>query len=335
MRITVLMHEDLIPPEEKSSKSLLESASWKTEYDVMTHLKKMGHEVKALGVGYELGVIRTHLYEFEPHLIFNLLEEFRGQALFDYYIVAYLELMSAKYTGCNPRGLLLARDKALGKKILRYHRIATPDFFVFQKGKRFHLKRNLRYPLFVKTLNEEASLGIAQTSVVTNEKALRERIEYIFEKYQTDVLVENYIEGREFYVSLIGNTRVEVLPLVELDFGNVSDKGYPIATRKVKWDIEYREQNRIIVQSPKDLPSSVEQKIKHLSQRAYRCLDMSGYGRLDLRMSPDGEVYVIEANPNPDIGYGDEFHKSAELAGLTYEKLLQKIVQLGSGRKQL
>ncbi len=323
------MHEDLIPPEKKGSRQEWESAPWKTEYDVTSHLKKLGHEVLSLGVGSELGGIRHQLHHFKPHIVFNLLEEFRGEAFFDYHIVAYLELMQAKYTGCNPRGLLLARDKALGKKILKYHRIPTPDFHVFKKTKRLKIPKGIKFPIFVKTLNEEASLGISQDSVVHDEKALRARIEFLFEKLGTDVIAESYIEGREFYVSIMGNERLDVFPMVELEFGNMGEKSYPIATRKVKWDLAYREKYGVKVQAPKDLSPELEAKIYSVCKRAYRSLDLTGYARMDLRVTKDGGVYLIEANPNPDIGFEDEFHKSGELKGLDYEQIMQRVLKLG------
>lgn len=329
MRVLVLMHEDLIPPESRGSKEEWEKAAWKTEFDVLSHLKAMGHEAVPLGVGSELGVIRTELHHFKPHIVFNLLEEFRGQAFFDYHIVAYLELMQAKYTGCNPRGLLLSRDKALGKKILKYHRISTPDFQVFRRSQKLKVPKALKYPLFVKTLNEEASLGIAQGSVVETEKALRERVEYLFEQFQTDVIAETYVDGREFYVSVIGNDRLQTFPLVELEFGTVGENSYPIATRKVKWDLAYRKKHGVLIRPPKDLEPDLEKKIYTLCKRAYRALDLSGYARMDLRVSSAGTVHLIEANPNPDIGFGDEFHKSAELNGWDYPRMLQKLLNLG------
>lgn len=329
MRVLVIMHMSLIPPEKRGSKEEWEKAPWKTEFDVMNCLRDMGHEVMALGVDGDLGGIRSQLHHFKPHVVFNLLEEFKGEAFFDYHIVAYLELMGFKYTGCNPRGLLLSRDKALGKKILKYHRVPTPDFHVFKKNKVVKVSKSMRFPLFVKTLNEEASLGISQDSVVTDPKALKERVEYLIETYGTDVIAETYVDGREFYVSLMGNERVQAFPIVELDFGSISERTHPIATRKIKWDLAYRKKHGIDVKQPKNLGAELERKIIGVCKRAYKCLDLSGYARMDLRVTDEGNIYLIEANPNPDIGFGDEFHKSGELAGFDYEKIIQKTLSLG------
>jgi D-alanine-D-alanine ligase len=201
---------------------------------------------------------------------------------------------------------------------------------VFKKNKAIRVPKGLRYPLFVKTLNEEASLGIAQGSVAEDEASLTARVRHIFEKYDTDVIAESYIEGREFYVSLMGNERLEVFPMVELEFGKVAEHGYPIASRKVKWDLAYRDKYGVKVKAPRDLPPALEARIYSVCKRAYRCLDLSGYARMDLRVTPEGKIYLIEANPNPDVGYEDEFHKSGELKGLSYEKILQRILRLGS-----
>lgn len=325
----MIMHESLIPPEKKGSKEEWEKAPWKTEYDVMSCLRELGHEVVALGVDADLGGLRSQLHNFKPNIVFNLLEEFKGEAFFDYHIVAYLELMGAKYTGCNPRGLLLSRDKALGKKILKYHRVPTPDFHVFKKDKIVRVNKQMKFPLFVKTLNEEASLGISQDSVVVDAKSLKNRVEYLIESFGTDVIAESYIDGREFYVSIMGNDRLQAFPIVELEFGKISERSHPIATRKVKWDLAYRKKYGIEVKAPTNLSVELEKKIMSVCKRAYKSLDLSGYARMDLRVTPEGAVYLIEANPNPDVGYGDEFHKSGELQGLSYDKIIQRILKLG------
>ncbi|MCB0412456.1 MAG: hypothetical protein KDD22_08015 [Bdellovibrionales bacterium] len=329
MKVSVLLHEDLVPPEETLKPSELEERPYKTEYNVLQSLRQMGHKVNVVGVKEELSVIRTHIREHSPNIIFNLLEEFRGEAFFDYHIVAYLELLGIKYTGCNPRGLLLARDKALGKKVLKYHRIPTPEFTVFRQGKSFKISKRLKYPLFVKTLNEEASLGISQESVVSNEKMLSERIEFLFETYGTDVIAETYIDGREFYVGMMGNDRLQSFPVLELSFGKLSEDSHAIATRKIKWDLKYRRKNNIEVVSPKELSNSWVEKMQKVSKKAYRALELSGCARMDLRITEQGDVFLIEANPNPDIGEGEEFHQAAELAGWSYSEMLEKLINLG------
>lgn len=308
---------------------MVDEADWKTEYEVIQALKSKGHKVKVLGVRSDLNVIRTETFQFQPKIVFNLLEEFAGEALMDQNVVSYLELIKTKYTGSNPRGLILARDKGLSKKILTYHRIPTPRFWVFKLNNKIKVSKKIQYPLFVKTLNEEASLGITQDSIVRNEDQLRERIDYFFKNYQTDVIAETYIEGREFYVAMMGHSRLTTFPIWELFFDKTSDRVPKIATSKVKWDFNYRKKYKIHTGPAKDLEEQTQQKIYQICKKAYRALEISGYARVDLRMDDQGQVYIIEVNPNPDIGDNEDFAAAAAKSGLSYPELLQKIIHLG------
>ncbi len=329
LRILVLVHEDLIPPASMEGYPDEEIVQWKTEYDVVTTLKDLGHDVRVLGVRADLGVIRTALLEFEPHIAFNLLEEFHDNPLYDHHVAGYLELMKQTYTGCNPRGLLIAHDKALSKKILSFHRVRVPRFAVYPRGSKPRLSKKLRFPLIVKSLYEEGSYGISQASIVrTGEKCL-ERIAYLHEKLRTPAIVEEFVEGRELYLSILGNRRAEVLPILELEFGNLPEGTHRIATSKVKWDWKYQEARKIELKVPTDLDEVLVRQLKRLGRRIYRVLDLTGYARIDLRLNDDGEVYVLEANANPDIGFGEELSVAAEAVGIRYEQLLQKIVNLG------
>ena len=329
LKILVLVHEDLIPPATLKGYADTEIVHWKTEYDVVTTLKQLGHEILVLGVRADLGVIREALLEFKPDIAFNLLEEFQDNPLYDHHVPGYLELMQQCYTGCNPRGLLIAHDKALSKKILSYHRIRVPKFAVFPRGRKPRLPKKLRFPLIVKSLVEEGSYGISQASIVHSAEKCLERIEYLHEKLRAPAIVEEFVEGRELYLSIIGNQRVEVLPLVELAFGNLPEGTYPIATSKVKWDWKYQQEREIELKLPTDLDEATLRKLKRLGRRIYRVLDLTGYARIDLRLHENGEVYVLEANANPDIAYGEELSVAGEAVGISYQQLLQKIVNLG------
>ena len=189
-----------------------------------------------MGLSDSLSELRRAITEWKPSIVFNLLEEFDGIVTYDQHVVAFLELMHQPYTGCNPRGMLLSRDKVLSKQLLSYHRVPTPQFMVFPRGKKARIPKNLRFPLFVKSSTEDASLGIAQASVVTDSKQLTERIAFIHEQTHSDALVEEYIEGRELYVGVMGNDRLKVLPVWEMSFGSLPENLPAIATRKVKWD---------------------------------------------------------------------------------------------------
>lgn len=329
LRVLVLMHEDLVPPEDISGLSRKEIAPWKAEYDVSAGLEHLGHEVRPIGLKNELGVLREAIQSWQPQVCFNLLEEFHGVAIYDQYVVAYLELLRQAYTGCNPRGLMLAHDKALAKQILSYHRIRVPAFGVFPIGKVVRRPRRLKFPLIVKSISEEGSVGIAQASLVYNDEKLSERVQFIHEQLHTDAIAEEFIEGRELYVGVMGNQRLETLPIWEMYFDKMPDELVRIATAKVKWDPEYQKRHGIKTAAAKDLSPEITNRINHLCKRVYRALTLSGYARMDLRLSDDGHVYLIEANPNPNLEYGEDFAESAETADMRYEDLLNRIIGLG------
>ena len=329
LRVIVLVDESLVPPESMDGYTYEEILEWKSEFDVVTTLRELGHETEPLGVSDDLGVIRQALLEFQPHVVFNLLEEFHGVAIYDQNIVSYLELMRQPYTGCNPRGLLLAHDKALAKMLLHHHRIRTPRFVVFARGRKVKLTKKLRFPLLVKSVVEDASYGISQASIVNTPERLEERVRYIHEQVKTDALVEEFIEGRELYVGVIGNQRLETFPIWELTFENLPPNVANIATRKVKWDPQYQKKVGVKTRQAQDLPPDLEKEIIRLCKRVYRALHLSGYARIDLRLDKNGTPYVLEANPNPDLSYGEDFAESAHAAGVCYEELIQRILNLG------
>lgn len=328
-RVTVLCHEDLIPPLSDEGVDDREYQRWKTEYDVADTLRQLGHDVNVLGVSDDLRPIRRNLDEVKPHVVFNLLMEFRDVGSYQAHIVAYLELLGARFTGCNSRGILLTRDKALCKKILRYHRISTPHFAVFQKDRKVGMHRPLQYPLIVKSVDEEASFGISQASVVHDEEKLRERVEFVHRHVGTDAIAEEYIEGRELTLSVLGNERLTTFPVWELYFERMPEGALPIATERVKFDLAYQEKRGITTDRAKDLPPVLESQIARLGKRIYRILGLSGYARLDLRLTPEGRVFVIEVNSTPDVAESEDFAVAAHAAGLEYPALIQRIVNLG------
>jgi D-alanine-D-alanine ligase len=329
MRILVLMHEDLVPPESLDALSDTRRMAIQTEFDVTTTLKKMRHEVLPLGVASDLGVLRDTLNEFKPKITFNLLEEFHGVAVYDQHVVSYLELMKRSYTGCNPRGLMLAHDKALSKKIMAYHRIPVPHFAVFPLGRKVRRPKQLKFPLLVKSLTEEASEGISQASVVHDDAHLVERAEFIHRQFATDAIAESYIEGRELYDGVLGNRRLQTMPIWELQFSKMPDDLEKIATSKVKWDLNYQKKHGILWGAADNLAPEIAEKVVRICKRAYRSLHLTGYARIDLRLTEDGRVYVLEANPNPDLSQEGELSESAGAMGMNYRELLGNILRLG------
>jgi D-alanine-D-alanine ligase len=282
-----------------------------------------------VGVYDDLAPIRDTILGWQPDIAFMLLEEFHGVVTYDHAIISYLELMRQAYSGCNPRGLLLSKDKALSKKILAYHRILTPRFAVFPRGRTVRRPQRLTYPLFVKSLIEDASLGIAQASIVHDDRALAERVQFVHEQTESDAIAEQYIDGRELYVGVIGNQRLQVFPTWELLFEKAHERVAQIASRRAKWNRKYQTRHGIKTQVAENLPQQVEKQLAHLCKRIYRALSLSGYARMDLRMDREGRVYVIEANANPSLEFGEDFAESAEQAGISFESLLQRILNLG------
>ena len=290
-RILALVHEHLVPPEDTTGVDVRE-AEWKMEYDVTETLREQGHEVYVVGVHDDLVPIRHTIGTFKPQIVFNLMEAFHGITTFDQNVVSYLELLRMPYTGCNPRGLILARDKALSKKLLAYHRIPVPEFTVVRRGQKPTLSRKLQFPLIVKSLFFEASVGISQASVVENEDQLGRRVEFIHESLGTAAIVEQFIDGRELYVGVIGNERLQVFPVWEMSFAKMPENKWKIATERVKWSTKYQQKHGIMTDIA-ELAEGGRERVQHLAKRVYRALDLNGYARIDIRMDEQGRVYVL------------------------------------------
>ena len=327
LKVLALMEKVLVPPDEPGDADL-ETVEWKTEYHVVQALRGLGHEVHCLGVATDLGVIRTGIEEFRPDVVFNLLEDFKDVPIFDQNVVAYLELLDVPYTGCNSRGLMLARDKAITKKILSFHRIPVPEFHVFRMGHAVVRPKRLAFPLIVKSLTKEGSAGISKLSVVDSDQKLKERVALVHKRQHTDAIVERYVDGRELYVGVLGTRRLQVLPVWEMVFQNLSDEAPRIATERVKWDPAYQKKHGIDTVVAQGLPDATVTQIQNLCRRVYRTLELSGYARIDLRLDASGKLYVLEANPNPQIADGEDFAAAALHAGLSYRALVQRLVNL-------
>lgn len=327
----VLVHEDFLVPMSLEGLSPADLDRIKTERNVVETLREIGHEVRQLGVSEDLKPIRDAVQRWKPHIVFNLLEEFQNEAVFDQHIVAYLELLRVPYTGCNPRAMVLARDKALSKKLLTYHRIPVPRFFVVRRGRSVRRARRVEFPLIVKSLLEESSAGIAKASLVRDDENLAARVRFIHERYETDAIVEEFIPGREIYVAVLGNHRLDVLPPRELVIRNSDDGEFMIATEKVKHDARYQKERGVKIVAPR-LDEALARQIVKTSKRIYRTLQLSGYARIDYRIDENGRAYCLEANPNPEIARGEEVASAAQAAGIDYPELLQRILSLGIRR---
>ena len=327
MKIAVVF--DALHPEWTDADYQRELADTKVEeaeYDVARALLANGHDVLMVGIGNELGPLIEQLGAFGPKLVFNGCEAFRGNARHEYAVAAVLEMHGYLHTGSPPTALLVARNKSLTKKVLAYHGIRAPAFAEFHAGEPLVRPSELRFPLIVKPLLEDASVGIAQASVVEDDDSLAERVRFIHEKFTQAAIVEELVEGRELYAGLIGNDKVEVLPLVELTFGEPDTGEHRIATYKAKWDEEYRKRKKIRNVFAKGLADPLTAKISEICITAFHALWLQDYGRVDLRLAHDDEVYVLEVNPNPFLAVENEMADAAEKAGLKYNAFIERIV---------
>ncbi len=330
LRIAVLMHQELVPPESIEGLSAKAIDPFKMELDICTTLQNLGHEIIQVGVEDELAPIRRVLKEAKPHIAFNLLMYFHDAGIYDSAVVAWLELQKQNYTGCNPRGLLVANDKALCKKVLAYHRIRAPRFFTVPRGGKVkNLPKKLNWPLFVKSRSEHSSTGISQASIVHDRDQLESRVAFIHEQVGTGALCEEYIEGRELTIGVLGNKRVEVSPVWEIFMDELPTGVANITTSRVKWDHAYQKKIGLRTGPAVDLSPEKVDEIRRTARRIHKALGLSGYTRIDMRLGVDGRVWILEANPNPDLCFGEDFAEGFETLGYDYSRLIQKIVNLG------
>jgi D-alanine-D-alanine ligase len=307
----------------------LKSEDRKTEANVVAALSKLGHISDHLAIFDNLDLLRQKLERFDPDVIFNLADQFNNNRAFDQNIVSFLEMHHLPFTGCGSTGLTLCKNKGISKKILGYHRIHVPNFVTIARGKRITRPKHLNFPILVKPLKEEASLGISQASFVENDDQFKERVQFIHEKYDNDVIAEEYIDGRELYVAIIGNHRLEAFPIRELVFKEVPPDEPKIATYKAKWDEEYRKRWGLRNQFAQNLDPALVREIQQTCKRIYHLLTIDGYARIDLRVTADNRVYFIEANPNPILAEEEDFAQSASKAGIAYPQLIDRILRLG------
>jgi D-alanine-D-alanine ligase len=328
LKVILLAHDSLVPAGDLKDYSEKQRELRKTEFDVRDAIEALGHDVISIGVSDDLSTIRGAIDAHKPDIAFNLVEEFHGVGHFDQHVVSYLELCQQPYTGCNPRGLTLARDKALTKKILAYHGLKVPEFAIFTKRHPAKRPEGLAFPLFVKSLTEEGSAGISGASIVHDDDKLMERVKFIHRTTDSTALAEQFIEGREIYVGVMGNDRVTVLPPWELEMTKKENGAPLIASDRAKWDPNYQRQFGLKT-GPARLTGKMQTKLTNLSKKIYRLLGMSGYARLDYRVTEDGDAYLLEANPNPQIAKDEDFALSAKHVGIDYPALIEHLIQFG------
>lgn len=329
MRVLVLF--DLAratPPDQQfSAKALRTEEDKPTEADVLLALRRLGHDVETLAVYDNVRDVINRIDTFKPNVVFNLCESFYDERAHEANVPALLELMRVPYTGAGSDALLLCKDKALAKKLLAFHHIRVARFVVSAKESPKRKLARFHFPAFVKPVAEESSDGIAKASLANTEEEALERARFIHERFGCDALIEEYIEGRELYVGVVGNKRLTVLPPREIFFGEPPEPDAPrFATAKAKWDDAYRKKWGIRNGPAAPIPKAVQGRLGAMARRICRVLHLRGVARLDLRLTPEGDWVVIEANPNPSLARGDDFAQSALAAGMDYDTLIARIL---------
>ena len=326
-RVLVLFDTDAEPPATHEYKKELESSD-EAEFDIARALAQRGHQVRLFGFRDDLDALTRGLRAEPADVVFNLSERYRDRSALDYTVAAVLEMLDMPYTGASSEGLMLARDKALTKKVLAYEGIRIPHFMVCRHGSPMQRPSDLRFPLIVKPLDEDASVGIAQASVVRDDHALGERVTFIHDKFDTDAIVEEFIAGRELYIGVMGNDPPVALPPIEMVFATDSTVESRIATFKAKWSVKYRASKGIQNEIAKNLSPEVRQRLAEVALRAYQAAGLRDYGRIDVRLAHDDAIYVVEANPNPYLADGEDLAWAAEEGGHLYPELIEKIAEM-------
>ena len=309
-------------------------------FQVEEALRRVGHEATRLEIATDVAEVVRELAESRPELVFNLTEGFGGKSALDSNVAGLLNLLDLRYTGSSPSGLMLAGDKSLTKKVLSFHGVPTPDFATVYRGA-LDWSHDLQFPLIVKPPQEDASIGVTTRSVVRDVKELLERIDDLQAVYQSPVLVERFIDGREFYVGVLGNAHAEALPVVELDFTGFPPGLPRVASFDAKWSgpedadadpqahPEFAGTKSVF---PEGLDEDLVQRMRQVAIDAFQALRLRDYARIDLRVTEDREVFVIEVNPNCYLEQSGEFARAAAKAGMEHDALIGRIVELAGGR---
>lgn len=317
MKVLLICHKDLIPPRKVVNLDVAEYAPWRTEYYTALALKRLKHTVAYCGLNDSLVPLRRALKKFKPDVAFNLLEEFSGEGLLEHFVVGYLEELGQPVTGNSSLGLILSKNKLAAKALLLAHGIPVP--------------RNRRYPKIVKFLDEESSRGIQDSSIVHSKAEERRQIKNIMKSHEGRIFTEEYIPGRELHVAVFRrDSQFIAAPIWETTFGE--KPGAKIISEKVKWDFDYRHQIGVELKLAENLSANLIREIQEIAIRSCRALELDSYARVDIRLTPSNETYVLEVNPNPDIAEFDEFAECVKSGGTDYEALIEGILQEGLKR---
>ena len=331
LRVVLLFELESNPPKDQQYDELFkkEDVYFKTEVEITAALKTLGHEVIPFGIYNDIEELVQFIKLQKPDIVFNLTEHFNKIHSYDRNIAGLLELLGVSYTGCGPVSLANCRNKAIVKKLLSFHRIKNPAFATYPRGERVSFKKDLHFPVIIKPLTLDSSYGISKASLVENEKDFVERIAFIHEHFGQDALAENFVDGRELFVSLLGEKKLKIFPIRETIYPSNGDDPHAFLTFRAKWDEAYQSKKGIEFVFAKNLDPKTAARIQDTCKRIFRLLQLRGYARIDLRLTPENEIFIIEVNPNPALGKEDEFAQSLMKGGLSYEELIQKILSLG------
>src|SRR5271163_279030 len=321
-------------PVRKPRKKVKKVRKEKTDREeIFEALQKLGHEPSYFEIDGRPQSLHS-LSRCDADLVFNLTESFGGDDTLEMNVVAYVDLLGLRYTGAGPHAIFMSQDKAIPKKIFAFHGIKTPFFATSYRGRIDHA-HDISFPLIVKPSWEDGSIGIDSGSVVKNVKEMMERIQYIQDEFDSPALIEEYIEGREIYAGVLGSyDRAQVLPLIELDLSKLPEGTPKIASYDVKFEKNTEAYKLTKSQIAEDLDEKTTARLQEVGLAAYQAVKLRDYGRIDMRLAPNGDVYVIEANPNPWLASRQEFAMAAKASGLSYTEMIESIIELAMSRYQ-
>lgn len=304
------------------------------EYDLMAErLSKAGFNAYSLNIKDNIFTFIEDYTKNKPDVIFNFVEIYKDKPYLEMNVVSLYELLGIAYTGAPPMALANCQNKQLAKRILASEGILTPSFTYFDKPQKAY-KHNLSYPLIVKPAFEDASVGIENSAIVLDSKSLKKRVEFVFDHFKQPALCEEFIDGRELNVAVLGDENPVALPISEIDFSQMPEHLYNIVSYQAKWDPFHESYHKTIPVCPAKLPKKIEKQAKEIAVKAFKVMGVRDYARVDMRLSKDNKLFVLEVNPNPDLTEDAGFMRSSKAAGYSYVKTLSKIIMLAYNRRK-
>lgn len=329
-RVLVVTSKRQLPPADTSTATEQDGLVWRTEQGVMEALRTLGDDARIIGLDDAIDPLIDTIRSWKPRIVFNLLMELRNEPALEPHVPALLDLLGVACTGCDAAALHLARNKALTKHLLTAHHLPTPDFELIRRGGRAHVHANAQAKI-VKPVDLGCSVGVARASIVRTDEAMRQRIQFVHDQLLTDAIVEDFIDGRELTVGLLGNRRITVLPIWETFYGSMPEP--QLSTEALKWNQAYRREQGVHTGPAEDLSPRTERRIRKLARDAFVALGMSGFARIDFRLTPDDDLTILEVNPNPDLDTHEDFMRAAAHAGFDSHQVIDRILRLGQAPK--